>query len=42
VSYRDWELDDPADQPLDTARAIRGDIAERVRALIVELVRRFG
>jgi len=42
VSYRDWELDDPADQPLDTVRAIRDDIAERVRALIAELVRRFG
>ena len=38
VSYRDWELDDPADQPLDTVRAIRDDIAERIRALIVELL----
>jgi arsenate reductase (thioredoxin) len=38
VSYRDWELDDPADQPIDTARAIRDDIAERVRALIAELL----
>jgi arsenate reductase (thioredoxin) len=37
VSYRDWELDDPADQPLDTVRAIRDDIAERIRALIAEL-----
>jgi arsenate reductase (thioredoxin) len=37
VSYRDWKLDDPADQPLDTVRAIRDDIAERVRALIAEL-----
>jgi arsenate reductase (thioredoxin) len=38
VSYLDWELDDPADQPLDTARAIRDDIAERIRALIAELL----
>ena len=32
VSYRDWKLDDPAGQPLDTVRAIRDDIADRVRA----------
>jgi arsenate reductase (thioredoxin) len=38
VSYRDWELDDPADQPLDTVRAIRDDIAERIRGLIAELL----
>jgi arsenate reductase (thioredoxin) len=38
VSYRDWELDDPADQPLDTVRGIRDDIAERIRALIAELL----
>jgi arsenate reductase (thioredoxin) len=38
VSYRDWRLDDPADQPLDIVRVIRDDIAERIRALIVELL----
>jgi arsenate reductase (thioredoxin) len=38
VSYRDWELDDPAGQPLDIVRAIRDEIAERVRALIAELL----
>jgi arsenate reductase (thioredoxin) len=37
VSYRDWKLDDPAGQPLDAVRAIRDDIAERVRALMTEL-----
>ncbi|MCW2662594.1 MAG: cadI [Mycobacterium sp.] len=38
VSYRDWQLPDPAGQPLATVRAIRDDIADRVRALITELV----
>ncbi len=37
VSYRDWKLDDPADQPLDIVRVVRDDIAEHVRALIAEL-----
>ena len=38
VSYRDWKLPDPAGQPLATVRAIRDDIADRVRALITELL----
>lgn len=38
VSYRDWKLDDPAGQSLDTVRVIRDDIAGRVRALIAELL----
>ncbi|OBG30496.1 heat-shock protein HtpX [Mycobacterium sp. 852002-51057_SCH5723018] len=38
VSYRDWTLPDPAGQPLAAVRAIRDDIAARVRALITELL----
>jgi arsenate reductase (thioredoxin) len=38
VSYRDWKLDDPAGQPLDSVRVIRDDIGERVRQLIAELL----
>jgi arsenate reductase (thioredoxin) len=38
VSYRDWKLPDPAGQPLANVRAIRDDIADRVRALITELL----
>ena len=38
VSYRDWKLPDPAGQPLATVRAIRDDIADRVRTLITELL----
>jgi len=38
VSYRDWKLPDPAGQPLATVRSIRDDIADRVRALITELL----
>lgn len=38
VAYRDWKLDDPAGQPLEVVRRIRDDIAERVRALIDDLL----
>jgi arsenate reductase (thioredoxin) len=38
VSYRDWKLPDPAGQPLAVVRAIRDDIADRVRALVTELL----
>ncbi|KKC01909.1 heat-shock protein HtpX [Mycobacterium nebraskense] len=38
VSYRDWKVPDPAGQPLTTVRAIRDDIAQRVEALIAELL----
>lgn len=38
VSYRDWRLADPAGQPLNVVRRIRDEIAERVRALVDELL----
>lgn len=34
----DWDIPDPADQPVDTVRAIRDDISERVEALLSELL----
>ena len=36
--YLDWDLEDPAGQPLATVRRIRDDIQERVRELLAELV----
>lgn len=33
----DWDLPDPKGRPMDEVRAIRDDIAARVRALVVEL-----
>jgi arsenate reductase (thioredoxin) len=35
--YIDWNLSDPAGQPLHQVRAIRDDIDQRVRALVDEL-----
>jgi ArsR family transcriptional regulator len=35
--YLDWELEDPAGQPLATVRRIRDDIQERVRTLLTDL-----
>jgi len=35
--YLDWELTDPAGKGVDEVRAIRDDIAERVKALLAEL-----
>ena len=32
--YEDWELDDPADQPVEVVRSIRDDIRRRVEHLI--------
>jgi len=36
--YEDWELDDPADQDLETVRRIRDELDARVRKLIGELL----
>jgi arsenate reductase len=35
--YIDWDLPDPKGRPLEEVRAIRDDIAQRVRALVEEL-----
>jgi arsenate reductase (thioredoxin) len=35
--YEDWELTDPAGQPIEVVRAVRDDIAGRVRELIASL-----
>jgi protein-tyrosine-phosphatase len=37
--YEDWELEDPEGKDLETVRRIRDQIAERVRSLLVELLR---
>jgi protein-tyrosine-phosphatase len=36
--YEDWELDDPAGQPIEKVRAIRDDIRSRVERLVAALV----
>jgi arsenate reductase len=36
-NYLDWDLPDPANQPIDAVRAIRDDITRRVQALLAEL-----
>ena len=35
--YEDWQVDDPAGQPIDVVRRIRDDIDARVRALLTTL-----
>ncbi|BAX97779.1 low molecular weight phosphotyrosine protein phosphatase [Mycobacteroides stephanolepidis] len=35
--YENWELADPAGQPLEAVRPIRDDIEQRVRRLLAEL-----
>jgi protein-tyrosine-phosphatase len=37
VDVRDWALDDPHDQDLDTVREIRDEVERRVKALFDEL-----
>jgi arsenate reductase (thioredoxin) len=36
--YEDWELQDPAGQPVEVVRRIRDQIDARVRALVADLV----
>ena len=38
ISYRDWELPDPAGQGIDAVRPIRDDIRRRVEALVQEML----
>lgn len=35
--YEDWELDDPAGQPIEVVRQIRDEIENRVLALLKEI-----
>ena len=35
--YVDWDLPDPADQPIEQVREIRDEIAQRVHSLLTEL-----
>jgi arsenate reductase len=35
--YEDWQLDDPAGQSIETVRAIRDNIRNRIEALILSL-----
>lgn len=37
VRYLDWELDDPAGQPIEVVRQIRDEIGRRVRTLLADL-----
>ncbi len=37
--YLDWQLPDPAGQPIDVVRAIRDEIDARVQGLLAELTR---
>ncbi|WP_378146320.1 arsenate reductase ArsC [Cnuibacter sp. UC19_7] len=38
--YEDWDLTDPAGQPVDVVRGVRDDIRSRVEALIAEIAPR--
>ena len=35
--YEDWEVDDPADQPIERVREIRDDIERRIEALLASI-----
>jgi arsenate reductase len=36
--YEDWELTDPAGQPIEVVRAVRDQIEQRVRGLVASLL----
>jgi arsenate reductase (thioredoxin) len=36
-NYQDWDVPDPAGQPLEVVRPIRDQIGQRVRALLQQL-----
>jgi len=36
--YEDWELTDPAGQPIEVVRTVRDEIRDRVAALVADLV----
>ena len=38
ISYRNWELDDPAGRGIDAVRPIRDEIRSRVTALVTEIL----
>jgi arsenate reductase len=38
--YEDWQLTDPAGQPVDVVRAVRDDIRARIEKLVGDLVPR--
>jgi arsenate reductase len=38
ISYRNWELDDPAGKGVEAVRPIRDEIKTRVQALVAELL----
>ncbi len=37
IRYQDWQLTDPAGQPIEVVRAVRDEIRDRVTALLSEL-----
>jgi arsenate reductase len=40
--YEDWQLTDPAGQPIEVVRAVRDEIRDRVQALIADLIPAVG
>ena len=36
--YEDWELTDPAGQPIEVVRRVRDEIKARIQALVIDLI----